>query len=332
MLVPLAPDMSNIPQFIDSLFTADVRNYGAVYDAIQDGQLDFSFADGTSRGLILASWLAAWQQSQGDPYDETSYDTSRANDRQLLGWLASYIAKNGLRLCSPALSYVRIQSGSLAAYQATSPAQQWDSSPFVVNGVWQYGAFDNQGNIVEVAGQQSVVTEFLWKLYHGGHIVAVSAASDLHGSEATNFRSAFNSQFSTLGLIRRDPGNSHYTRTVNLSGLYFLSTTSSVLPPSHPLILSFVAGSTADFETNTFLQLEGWQAISSRHDADYSASKSYLWNFSTFGATVNSEKRSTTLFLADDSFGLGIDRGTHMPLYVGAGSLQPWMNPGLLIV
>ncbi|MDI9654524.1 hypothetical protein QM306_40740, partial [Burkholderia cenocepacia] len=49
---------------------------------------------------------------------------------------------------------------------------------------------------------------------------------------------------------------------------------------------------------NTFIQLEGWQAGGSRHNADYATYQQTLWNISTYGVSAYSEKRATSIFLA----------------------------------
>ena len=133
-----------------------------------------------------------------------------------------------------------------------------------------------------------------------------------------------------------DKFNSHYSAPVwiNTSGYYYLSIGKDKEPSSNPLLCAFLAGKTADGQYNTFIQLEGWQNhfpyVGGWHASDYAAYQQTLWNFSTFGACVYSEKRSAAIFLAGPDFDLAIDGSTRMPLYVGAGSLQSWMNPVLL--
>ena len=61
-----------------------------------------------------------------------------------------------------------------------------------------------------------------------------------------------------------------------------------------------------------------------RHNADYQANESLYWNFSTYGASVYSEKRSTPIFLANANFNLAINPATGMPTYTGAATLQDW--------
>jgi hypothetical protein len=91
-------------------------------------------------------------------------------------------------------------------------------------------------------------------------------------------------------------------------------------------------------DSNTFIQLEGWQnhlpyvlpGTNKRHSADYATHKATLWNFSTFGACAYSEKRSTPIFLAGSGFSTALNTTTHMPLYNGALGSESWMNPNLL--
>lgn len=333
MHVTLASDMSNIPQFIDSLFTSSQRDYDAVVAAAKSGVFKFSFADPTSRNLILRAWIAAWRKSQGDSFDQADFDRCPKPDRKLLEFVAGYIKSNALQLIKPKLQFVRMKGSDLAVYRSTDA--KWQEESFLVDGKWSYGGFGSEGEVRKDDGSTAVVAQFLDHLYHGSHMVFVSTRSDLDGKGITNFRNLFNSTYSG-SEIRSDPGNSHYTSTVNTSGLYYLDINSDRLPDSNPLIVAFLTGDTANLETNSFVQHEGWQAHfpstsgGKRHSADFEASKAMLWNFSTYGASAHSEKRSTPLFLAPAQFSRKIDSNTHMPLYVGAGSLQSWMNPDLL--
>jgi hypothetical protein len=335
MRVSLDSNMSNIPAFIDSLYTPEVRDYGAVNDHIVEGKLFHSFADPKSRGLILKAWLAAWQESQGDPFDARDFANCPETDGKLLAFIAAYIKRYSLRLCVPDLEYVGLRTGHQAIYRITSDDRKWHSFRFLRDGSWQYGGFDDRGAMVDEGGNK-VVARFLKLLYHGAHTVIISSASDLGGQGLDDFRVSLSTTFLPQGLIRSDPGNSHYTSTVNLRGLYFPVVDSDTLPRYNPLIVAFLAGYTADFKTNVFTQLEGWQARvpptdgGPRHHADYQANKDTLWNFSTFGACAYSEKRCTPVFLADDRFDLEIRQDTHMPHYVGAGSRQGWMDVDLL--
>ena len=88
---------------------------------------------------------------------------------------------------------------------------------------------------------------------------------------------------------------------------------------------------------NTFIQLEGWQAGGSRHNADYATYQQTLWNISTYGASAYSEKRATSIFLAPAGWTPQVYQTTRMMPYVGAyaqsnGSPQGWLNPSLVTI
>lgn len=334
MPVTLDDDFSNIPAFVDDLFATGRRDLGPVLDAIRGGALTFSFVDASSRRRILRSWLAAWQQAQGDPFDQGDFNRCPVPDRALLSFFAAYIKNKRMQLVEPRLEFAGMARDSIARYRSLD--NKWRKVSFLDDGRWSYGRFDDEGNPVITDSDNAVVARFLSHLFHGAHLVAISAGEDLNGQTDTILAEWFGQSFDP-DMIRSDPGNSHYTATVNLGGLYYLSIGSDTLPPSNPLLVAVLFGTTADITTNTFVQNEGWQSRLNlqfnggpRHNADFQANKATLWNFSTYGATVYSEKRSTTVFLAPDAFRRDIDATTHMPLYVGAGSLQAWMNPDLL--
>jgi hypothetical protein len=106
---------------IPSLFSSTVRDVDDVVDTIEDGKLGYSFADSNSAGLILNSWLAAWQESQGDTYDSTAYGNCPSTDKQLIGFLAGYIKNNStLSLCIPQLSWTNSREKGTSKYVYSS--------------------------------------------------------------------------------------------------------------------------------------------------------------------------------------------------------------------
>ena len=140
---------------------------------------------------------------------------------------------------------------------------------------------------------------------------------------------------------RHDPGNSHYPSIlpVNLCGYYFPSVDQDTAPPNpSPFVLSWLVGPTvptllsscSGSACNAFFQLEGWQAKTTRHNADFQTFKATLWNISTYGACVYSEKRGTAIFLAPTGWDPLPNGSTIMPPYVGADPIQSWLNTGVV--
>ncbi|MCA9638518.1 MAG: hypothetical protein KC420_20960 [Myxococcales bacterium] len=348
-LVPLAPDMSNKAAFVNSLFDDDVRHPASnpLGAAIASGQLSFSYADPTSRGLILGAWLAGWQSLTGGSPDPTALARCPRQDLQLLGLLASYIKANALDLCAPQLTFNTINQSGLAVYTDTGYTRQ----PFLDGDTWRYGAFSEAGVVIGDPTHASVAL-LLEQIFYGAHIVAISSRKDGASGVPT-----FQSQLDRSLPNRTDLANSHYGGSGIASGSYFapsgaptptltapdIETLATSDPPGdEPLLFAFLVGVTASTYANDFIQLEGWPsqtvvspAGGARHNADFVANQSTLWNFSTFGASVHSEKRSTPLFLAQASFDLTIHLDTGMPYYWGANAGNvgaSWMHPYLVII
>jgi hypothetical protein len=203
------------------------------------------------------------------------------------------------------------------------------------HGDFNYGSFTDSG---DTSGDNPVVASFLRHLLFGAHFVFVSTKTDVGSSQPQNLYNTFKNS----GLTKNsDSTNSHYVNSwspttpmmVNTSGWYYQVVTGDTTPDNNGLILALLFGQTSDAsDTNTFMQLEGWQNVSNntRHGADYAAYKEILWNYSTFAACVWSERRCCPIFVAPSSFGLKLQSDTHMPHYVGAGSKQNWMATDLL--
>jgi hypothetical protein len=342
-LVPLEIDpsnsqqFSNVPAFVDSLFDPAVRASSTITSASDAGKLNASFADDNSAGLILRSWLAAWQHAQGDTsapgYDSDAYHRCPSTDRSFITWLSGYIKKHGLVLAKPKLTPLdewenddgnrwRIYSNS--GYKAKS---------FLTNGVWNYGEVTSNSPLQIGAGPYptDTVVNFLYWMLYGAHFVVPSDDDDqTDGNGFTGLKDDFISS----GLTTRQTWTSHYAKVVNTSCLNYLMITGQEEPSNGPLIASWVVGPTTDFGSNSFFQLEGWpvggSSTGERHGADFDAHEATLWNISTYGACVYSEKRSTTCFLAHSKFDLTIHTDTMMPHYAGAGSHQSWMHTELV--
>lgn len=328
-LPALDPAFSNTQTFIPALFDPDIRSAAAVQPFIAKGELDCAFQTADSASLLMNSWLAAWQSAQGDlPADgEAAYNRCPLQDRQLIAFISNYIKGNPFSLCIPTLSLNGFNGEGLAVYRNSGYVRH----PFTTNGRWDYGTGE--------AGTGAVST-FLSLLMSGAHMVVINQSSDLGGDKSVpSFLSDFSDTKKNGLTISNDPGNSHYTAGTNTNGKYYLKINDDKEPPTDPLICAFLACSTSAWigkNDNTFIQMEGWQATivgpNKWHMADYAAYNATLWNFSTYGACPYSEKRSTPVFIATSDFSLECDQETGMPLYDGAGSLQDWMNPALVVL
>jgi hypothetical protein len=314
-VVPINAGFTNLSQFIDSLFDTDVRSPSVITDAIAAGSLTAAFSDQLS--VILPVWLAAWQQSQGLPYDQTDFSHCPSSDAAALGFLAGYIGDNALSLYVPTLNLVSAPTGQPPVYGVSG----YQQSVFKPGGVWD----------------MDVVSSFLELLYHGAHFVAVHAAYDLaYGQSVGALWSLFKSSSALAPYRRHDPGNSHYTSLTNICGEYVPDITSNSAPPDCPLLVALLCCPTVAEVTcnpsmyNSFLQLEGWEATYARHNADYAVYKQTLWNISTFGACAYSEKRGTAVFLAPGDWAPQPSLGTIMPPYYGAEPAQAWLNQSLV--
>lgn len=315
-VVPINPDYSNISEFINSLYDSDVRTLAPLQQAIQRGAFTAEFSSEVQK--IPPVWLAGWQQSQGDPYNATDFSHLKPQDQRTFAFLANFIRQNALSLYVPVLEYLGQSSGAQPRYQLSGYTQ----SPFLQGGQWN----------------DSTVTQFLELFVHGAHMVVVYNPFDLvPGTAVQDFYQAFREGPLASGE-KHDPGNSHYTSLNNVCGYYYPSVTKNTAPPDPtPFNLAWLVGLTVSQVTcnssnaNAFLQLEGWQDPMPRHNADYSdLYQPTLWNISTFGASAYSEKRGTAVFLAPANWNPQANANTLMPPYMGAESLQPWLNTSLV--
>ncbi len=196
------------------------------------------------------------------------------------------------------------------------------------------------------------VKQFLQLLMGGAHFVNIQADRDFAKCSPStnvgrNLYNAFTSAFSDNGSIsgrHSCTGNSHYTNTVNTSGWYYGNQMGEWAASDCGLLLSLLVAKTADGQYDTFMQLEGWPADTDwltgdgslgggpRHGEDYNAYKQTFWNISTYGATPYSEKRATTIFLAPAPWTPSISSSTYMMSYVGAETLQDWLQTAFVSV
>jgi hypothetical protein len=328
---PVSDYPASINPFIKSLFSKGVRSESIVIGAAHEGHDTVSFCDDASRQLIMESWLAAWKVYAGeDGGDWKAY--VRENDQNLINFLAGYIKEHGLGLCRRKIELssasIDPKASGVPFYRNTAYTRQ---SFLNDKNEWSYGTLDDSGK----PNGDGVVTEFLWLLFHGAHMVVITVDDDGASGFNTGFDSSFNDTFDGAHTSSC-PRNTHYASSTGGDD-YYLDIADDKPPEDPSFILALLVGDTSTGESNGFLQLEGWQAHASWsldggdwHHNDYQTHTATLWNISTFGASAYSEKRLTPVFLAQKSFPLAIDPQTHMPLYDGAGSLQDWMEPGYI--
>jgi len=342
-VISLNPDLTNRAAFVNNLFSKDVRDSAKLTAAIGQGALTWSYADSVSRGLVLRSWLESWRRAVGLP-DDDSAPPCPAQDARWLSFIGDYLKRNKLDLCTPSLSLYGFDKKGLAIYKNSG----YQRTPFLRNGQWQIGAFDTQGFVVGDPAT-STVARFLEHIYYGSHVVVVLSGKDTK-SVVGDLRNDMTDALPTS----TDQVSSHYGLSAMMSGRYYSpdgapqphgmtrDVEALAVTGSEPLLFALLVGVTASTNRNEFLQLEGWPAQTvvfpaggERHNADYEANEATYWNFSTFGASACTEKRSTPVFLAPSDFSLTIQRDTKMPYYWGANAGNDgdsWMHPNLIVI
>jgi hypothetical protein len=318
----LAPNAwNNCQDFANSMFGSNIRTASVIQSAYQstaaNGFVPPADFTGNQMAAFVAQWTNRWINGTGNA-------VVPGDDAQLLDQLKRYVtsaASNGpLTMWVPQIAY---QAGS-------SPAN------FYLSGYRAFPFVDASGNWIADS-----VSAFLTLFAAGSHLVAISATNDVPAGVSVQ---AFDDFMGASGLsTSTDIGNSHYASVLNTTGRYYLSVGSDFAPAGCGLILSFLYGRTVNNALasagtyNTFIQLEGWQAGGSRHNADYATYQSTLWNISTFGASPYSEKRATSIFLAPAGWTPQVYQTTRMMPYVGAyaqsnGSPQSWLNTALVSI
>ena len=321
-VVPLelldSPPLNNCQDFVNRLFGTGTRDVAVVTTAYGNGAPNGYIEPADFTGGQLSRFAAQWTRQW---LDGGSHPECPQQDAALIGMLANYMtsaASNGpLTMWVPQLGY---QAGS-------------NPSVFGLEGYTAFPFHDgSQWNAASVAA-------FTNLLAAGAHFVAISATDDLPANVSMT---AFDQFFAAAKLpTRHDIGNSHYASVTNITGTYYLDISDDFAPENCALLLAFLAGRTVNdpFASrgtyNTFIQLEGWQAGSTRHNIDYDTYKQTLWNISTFGSCPYSEKRATTIFLAPQGWTPQVYQVTRMMPYVGAyansnGTPQAWLNTALV--
>ena len=111
-VVPINSDFSNVSEFVNSLFDPDVRTSQPIETAITAGDLVAEFSG--EIGKIPPVWLAAWQEAQGDPFDQQQFGFCKPQDQQAFEFLSGYIKQSSLSMYVPQLSLSK-RTGEWAA-------------------------------------------------------------------------------------------------------------------------------------------------------------------------------------------------------------------------
>lgn len=311
-VVPIDSDYSNIPEFVDSLFSRDTRSESVIDQSVQQGKLLAPFSNQGKK--ITLVWRAAWRKSIDLPYEEADYQHCPKNDRIVVSFLSRFIVRNRLLLHVPVIEPDGIPS-------------QGNPAKYILRGYSQ----------ADIATDPKVVDTFLELLLLGAHFVFVQDPSDLPSGVSTeDYYQRFRDAEEISAIRRRDPGNSHYTSVVNRCGFYAPNVNSKSAPSNCPFLVAYLVCLTDSSilcnarQYSTFMQLEGWQAMNARHNADYEIHRASLWNISTFGACAYSEKRGTTIFLAPEKWKPIPNSDTIMPPYAGAETRQEWLRTDLI--
>lgn len=313
------PAWNNAQDFINSLYADGVRSQAVIEAAIQ--------ADGGATGLVAPADFTGGQLAP-----MTALWT-----RHWLGQDRSVLPPTDARLAELLARYIdtACRTGPLALWV---PQLRLQASPAAA--VYRLEGYRRHG-LREATGDWSAegVQAFLGLLLSGAHLVAICARADLPpGVEVEPF-DRFLSR--SAAPTRYDIGSSHYATVVNTTGHYYLGVEGNFAPEDCGLLLALLNGRTVNNallgagQYNSFIQLEGWQAGAARHNADYALHTRTLWNISTFGASVYSEKRATTVFLAPAGWTPQVFQGTCMMPYLGAYArsaqrAQPWLRRDLV--
>lgn len=200
------------------------------------------------------------------------------------------------------------------------------------------------------AWQAAAVQQLFTHLAFGAHFVVIQAASDLPPAPPAPrcFYTTFANALGTQSRWAR--AHSHYSGSgpgglgrglTNLLAAYAYPgvVNSEVTPANCPYLAALLIGRTAwgiGGDYNTFFQLEGWPTTGltgagGRHGADFAAHTASKWNISTYGASLFSEKRGTTVFLAPPAWNPQPNAATIMAPYAGAKpAAQGWLDQALI--
>lgn len=293
------------------------------------------------RTAMLQQWWQIWSPPMGGP-------PGVASDQNLLAMIRNYIANpvapvpgggggpvainNPYVMWLPRVAYDGIL-GNKMKFRLLD-YQQVPLAPAAGGGGWAW----NQPN----------VESFLDLLSLGAHFVVIHAAADLATAGYPGVPASFYTTFANLlgGASAWARAHSHYSGAGGLTNLgaaytYPATVNAETAPIPCPYIAAFLVGRTAwslfNNPYNTFFQLEGWPAtgvtgFGGRHGQDFATHQATLWNISTFGTSIYSEKRGTTVFLAPPGWNPQPQAGTIMMPYVGAETPQGWLDTKLVRV
>ncbi|HZH78115.1 MAG TPA: hypothetical protein VEY88_18950 [Archangium sp.] len=255
-------------------------------------------------------------------------------DRTFIRFIKQYIEDNDLRMRIPSFQCQTKRNNLPSTYE------------WVSDRVYSFKDEDNQWS-------SAVVRIFLQHLLAGAHFVVVHSANDLGNN--VNLPSFFQA-FSRLQGAKYAP-HSHYTpgiafRGVNYPDLTLVQDEGALLDEIAdrddavllPVVLCDTTTKPINYY-NSFFQMEGWRPGRSmyglrkpydngvlfagyRHGADFQTHKDTLWNISTYGASLFSEKRGAPIFLAPQSW---MNKRTHVYAgFAGPNARHGWFRPDLV--
>lgn len=343
--------LNNARDVVNSLFRPEIRNADGVQHWFsQASAVPYLPADYTGGQLVVGGQLSPLgsliQLMLNQWPSATSTQLTGTPDSALIQFLADFLVPAQTSSTTPPL-VMYVPRFSYQSYYnlngVTGPEYQ----------LLGYQAYPLAGTTTRF--NLDNVQIFLRLFLGGAHFVNIQADRDYTNQNPShppantgrNLYNLFKDQFPDDGSQsgrHSCTGNSHYTNSVNTSGWYYGNQMGEWASDNCGLLLSLLVAKTADNQYNTFMQLEGWPADTDwvfgqgslkggeRHGADYAAYQKSLWNISTFGAAPYSEKRGTTIFLAPASWTPSIYSNTYMMPYVGAETLQGWLQTALVSV
>ena len=306
-VVPINSDFSNVSEFVNSLFDPDVRTSQPIETAITAGDLVAEFSG--EIGKIPPVWLAAWQEAQGDPFDQQQFGlqaTGRAGPSSFP------------RAATSAVDMVP---------QAKALVRWWNGPP-----IYELQGYERP-DLGRGLGLSTVVSlPFL--ILVGAHFRRRATGC----GPAAGWERPWSPMWpSATGRSpngeRHDPGNSHYPSIlpVNLCGYYFPRSIRTRPRPTrrHSSVLARGAHSpdgvvvVQRFGLQLVLPARGLAGQDHPPQRRFSDLQRDLVEHLDYGACVYSEKRGTAIFRAD---GLGplAKRSTIMPPYVAVDPIQSW--------
>lgn len=239
-------------------------------------------------------------------------------DEDFINLVRNYIDNNDLQMRVPGFKCTKKQDNEPSTYELVE-ARVYSFKKD--DGLWD----------------SAVVRRFLELLLAGAHFVVVHSAADVGKVEMPSFFRNFSGLQGT-GYT----GHSHYAAKLAAAGVNYPSlnlirdegeTLDGIKEDKDAVLLPVVLCDTTTSvlkDYNSFFQMEGWRpgknmyglwkyeyrnevlAAGYRHGADFATHKKTLWNISTYGASLFSEKRGAPIFLAPKAW---MEKGTH--LYAG---------------